>query len=108
MIRVTLMDGSTLELAKDLVREVLPTSKMIRSPHLRSDVLGLVPYHGQLLPIFSETTNNTQYESAPYVVILSNKCILSANIPEILFETESNSTDFREEDWEDEIDKLVA
>lgn len=103
------MDGSTLEIAREDVREILPASRIIRSPHLLSDIYALISYHGKLLPIYvDESDSSFEIEDVHYIVVLKNKCLLSPSMPELRFKSELTSIDFSSDDWEDEIEKFVA
>lgn len=52
MVRITLIDGSTQEIARDKARQVLPLPKLLRSPVLKKGISAVFCHRGKLVPVF--------------------------------------------------------
>jgi len=77
MIRMTLIDGSTLEIAREEALELMPYRALFTSPMLKAPLEGLVVYRGELIPVLGPLPPPgaaSRYASEQAWVLLMKDC----------------------------------
>jgi hypothetical protein len=110
MIRMKLMDGSTLEISREEALELLPYRAMFTSPMLKAPLEGLVVYRGGLVPVLgplpdSAPVSNHASEQA-WVLLMKGCAQVIRGLPEFTDERAQEAGDLTPALLE-EIDQLI-
>jgi hypothetical protein len=87
MIRMKLMDGSTLEIAREEALELMPYRALFTSPMLKAPVEGLVVYRGKLIPVLGplplpEIGSSPYADNQAWVMLMKGCAQVIRGLPE--------------------------
>gem|GEM_PF-7123968 len=99
MIRITLMDGSQLEIPREEAIELLPYQNVLRSSHFKDPVDGLVCHRGKMVPVLGpmpELVDVKSIDKRPWLLLMKGCAQVVQGLPDFLEANEaSNVLPFR-------------
>lgn len=97
MIRITLMDGSTLEIAREEALELMPYRALFTNPMLKAPLEGLVVYRGELIPVLgplpSPASASRHADDQPWVLLMKGCAQVIRGLPEFPAPASANPHD---------------
>src|SRR5687768_14387944 len=86
MIRITLIDGTTTEIARSEARAVLPFAHVFSSSQLRAPIEGIICHKGKPLPILGPMPSAADFKGdmdhRPWLLILKDHAQVIRGLPD--------------------------
>lgn len=95
MIRITLMDGTQLEIPREEALELLPYQNVFRNPNLKAPVDGLFSYRGKLTPVLGPLPAGhvaTSLDGRPWLLLMKGCAQAIQGLPDFVEAEASAST----------------
>jgi chemotaxis signal transduction protein len=86
MVRLTLMDGSLLEIQREEALEILPYGHVFSGPMLKDPIEGLFIYRGKVIPVLGPLPKSVDLtvpaEERPWILLLKGCAQVIRGMPE--------------------------
>lgn len=85
MIRITLMDGTTAEVAREQTKGLIPFANVFSSPLLRGPIEGVICHQGKPIPLLGplpESTEDLPVEDRPWILLLGDHAQVIRGMPD--------------------------
>lgn len=111
MIRITLMDGSQIEIPREDALEIIPYRHVFSHQMLKSPVEGLLAHHGKLVPVLGPMPKSfdktTSVDNRPWLLLMKGCAQVIRGLPTFQEAAVVSMQQDLDQSLIDEVDELL-